>query len=273
MKLKKLSRCLSVLFILLFIASIAKAGDAPALENEPDHRESRRPIFSRYSLEVGRRHSLCTYLSPLAYHGLDIDLEGAWRKQMKFNSDWEMEFRGNLGFADTRSPAGNSTTLEMEAGFSWGMERMWTLPDNWKIGVGGSLSADAGVLYLRRNSNNPANALARLGLNITTTVRKPLKTGNLQTIIFNETSLPTLGAFFSPEYGETYYEIYLGNRRNLVCAGWWGNNFGIDNLLGAELNFGRRSLVIGWRFDLYTQHAHNLDTQLWRHSGVVGLKF
>lgn len=274
MNLKKiLVGIISSLFLYSALAILPVRADNPVVAPEPIAEKISRPISSCYTLEIGRRHSLCTYLSPLVYHGADFALQGVWRKQMGFSPYWDMEFRGGLEFADTQSPAKNSSTLGFNAFFSWGMERMWQLPDNFKVGVGGSASAQAGVLYLRRNSNNPANALARVGLNITASVSKPVKVGRLNMTIFDHASLPSLGIFFSPEYGETYYEIYLGNRKNLVQCGWWGSNFGLDNLLGAELNFGRRSLVLGWRYDLYTQHAQNIDTQLWRHSAVVGIKF
>lgn len=142
--------------------------------------ESRRPIKSRYTLEVGRRHSLCTYLSPLVYHGVDFAVEGEWSKKMPFDPRWEMQFRGGIEFADTRSPARNSSTLGFEANFSWGMERVWQLPDSWSVSAGGAVGIDGGVLYLRRNSNNPANALARIGLDLRASVRRPFNIGRLR---------------------------------------------------------------------------------------------
>lgn len=260
----KLSRFI-VLVSLMSGISASFAAETP--END------RRPIKSRYTLEVGRRHSLCTYLSPLVYHGVDFAIEGEWSKKMPFDPRWEMAFRGGIEFADTRSPARNSSTLGFEASFSWGMERVWQLPDSWSISAGGAVALDGGVLYLRRNSNNPANALARVGLDLRASVRRPFYIGRLHLTAFDQISLPTLGAYFTPEYGETYYEIYLGNHSGLVKCGWWGNNFGLDNLLGVEMHFGKRDLVLGWRYDLMTQHACGIDTQLWRHAAVVGIKF
>lgn len=238
----------------------------------PDMK-SQRPVRSRYSVEVGRRHAYCSYLSPLVCHGADFALNGSWRKTMPFDSDWEMEFDGGLDFSDAKNPARNASMLFCEASFSWGMERMVTLPADFRLGVGGRLSSVAGVLYLRRNSNNPANAIFRIGLDASLSLSRRCRIGRLSITPFDQFSLPSLGAFFSPEYGETYYEIYLGNRRGLAHFGWWGNNFGLDNLFGVELNFRKHSLLLGWRCDLQTYHANNIDTQLWTHSAVVGISF
>lgn len=252
---------------LLFLCFLTPAAHSSA--EEP----VKRPIHSRYTFEVGRRHALSTYLSPLVYTGPDFAFEGSWRKVMPFNSRWEMEFRGNLDFSPSKSPARNSTMDLLQAGFSWGMEYVWSLPDTWRIGTGGSVGMVGGALYLNRNGNNPVEALASAGINATLSVRRVCRLGCLRLTPFCNFTLPLAGAFFCPEYGESYYEIYLGNRKGLAHAGWWGNNFGLDNLLGAELHFGRRSLVLGWRYTLSTLHVNNLDTQMWRHAGVVGLAF
>lgn len=235
--------------------------------------EENRPIRSRYTLEIGGRHSYSSYLSPLVYHGPDFTINGSWRKKMPFDPRWDMEFKGGVDFSDSRNPAGNASMLLLQANFSWGMERMFQLPADFRLGVGAQAECEGGVIYLRRNSNNPANALARIGIDATLSVSRPCRLGRLSITPFEQFALPTVGAFFCPEYGETYYEIYLGNRRGLVHCGWWGNNFGLDNLLGAELNFGRRSIVLGWRCRLQTVFANNIDTQLWNNSAVIGISF
>ncbi len=59
--------------------------------------------------------------------------------------------------------------------------------------------------------------------------------------------LPVVGAFFAPDYGELYYEIYLGNHSGLAHCGWWGNYFALENLLTADLRLGSTTLRIGYK--------------------------
>ncbi len=61
--------------------------------------------------------------------------------------------------------------------------------------------------------------------------------------------------------------------RDLVHFGWWGNSFGIDNMLAFDLMFGRKFLRLGYRLDLRTFNAENLDTQILRNSFHDSLRF
>lgn len=80
-----------------------------------------------------------------------------------------------------------------------------------------------------------------------------------------------VGAFFSPEYGETYYEIYLGNHAGLAHCGWWGNHFRIDNLLAADISLGTVALRVGYHLDFSSGKVHDIVTRHTTHSLVIGL--
>jgi len=97
--------------------------------------------------------------------------------------------------------------------------------------------------------------------------------GRLPVTFADRASLPTAGVFFCPEYGEAYYEIYLGNHSNLAHFGWWGNCFGIDNHLTMTLHFrNRRSLALGYRLYVRTNHANNLTNQYVRNAFTVAIQ-
>ena len=90
-------------------------------------------------------------------------------------------------------------------------------------------------------------------------------------IISERVQFPLLGAFFSPGYGETFYEIYIGNHKNLIHCGWWGNNFGIGNLLSLKLDFGRTAMEIGYRYDYRSSFANNLVLRTAANNFVIGV--
>ncbi len=253
----------------LFSAILAAAEPASPLPPEES-----RPIRSSYSLAIGRQHTLDTYLSPLTYHGLAVRLDGSWRKRMPFSPrKWEMVFRGSLETDATSNPAGNAHIVSFFSRFAWGMGRVWEPAPEWQLTAGAQAALDGGILYLSRNSNNPVAVKASAGIDLWLRASRDLKLRSLPATIFWEAQLPTLSAFFSPQYGETYYEIYLGNHSGLAHCGWWGNHFGFDSLLGAELHFGRRSLLLGWSYRLRSEWVNNLNTSIFSHSAVVGLSF
>ena len=86
-----------------------------------------------------------------------------------------------------------------------------------------------------------------------------------------QATLPVAGAFFSPEYEESYYEIYVGNHSGLAHFGWWGNRFDMTNLLTADLHLGSTVLRLGYRNRIETSWINHLNTQIFTHAAVIGV--
>lgn len=237
-----------------------------------DCSESERPVTGDYSLEFGRTSVLATYLSPLKYSGNRFNLSGAWSKAMPFNPQSAvMEFDAEASFCNLLNEAGTSRMVGLNMAFSWDMAWRKKLPMDFQVTAGGGAELSGGAYYLLRNSNNPVQAIANFSFIITASASKKFNIGKLPLLISDRVKLPFAGLFFSPEYGETYYEIYLGNHKGLVHGGWWGNNFRIDNLLQVTLDFGRTAMSIGYRFNAYTQWANNLNTKIYTNSFVIGI--
>ena len=244
---------------------------APETTGNMTYVES-RPVTGYYSLEIGRKSVLATYLSPLKYHGTSYTLSGEWSKAMPFNPrNAIMHFDGKVCFDNLSNPAGTARMIGLNAGFKWGISWRNVFPNGVQVTGGGSVDIDGGAYYLLRNGNNPVQAMATAAISARLSASRPFRIGAIDFLIADKVSVPSLSVFFSPEYGETYYEIYLGNHSGLVHAGWWGNNFRIDNLLSATFDFGRTAAMIGYRFSVDTQWANNLNTKIFTHSLVLGI--
>lgn len=230
-----------------------------------------RPVTQIYNLEVGSAMQINTYLSPLRYKGKELALTGLWSKGMPFNPNWTMDFDARLEVGRSLSPSQTSAMLETQVNFFWGMNRRWQLPYRVMVTAGASVGIDGGILYLPHNSNNPADGNFWTGISLKAGASWPFRIGRLPILLSDRISIPTLGAFFCPEYGESYYEIYLGNREGLAHFGWWGNCFGLDNHLAVTLDFGRTAMQLGYRIRLTTNHANNLDTQLLSNAFTIGV--
>lgn len=234
---------------------------------------ARRPVTSVYGLEAGGLNVTSTYLSPLPYTGWGAALYGAWGKEMRQNPEnLVMDFRAGIETGRSLNPARSAEMLALAARFSWGPSWRKKLPFGLQLTLGGALDIFGGVLYLPRNGNNPASAMAYTGLDLTAGLQWSTHIGRLPVTLADRAMLPTAGAFFMPGYEESYYEIYLGNHRNLAHFGWWGNAFGIDNHLTMTLHFGRKALELGYRLAARTYHANNLTTQYVRNSFTVAFR-
>ncbi len=233
-----------------------------------------RPITSVYGLEAGGANISCDYLSPLTYTGMTLGWYGGWGKEMKQNPEHlVMAFRGGIEYTRTLNPAKSARVLGLTARFGWGPSWRKRLPYDLELTLGGALDIYGGILWLPVNGNNPAQALAYAGIDLTAGLSWKTRFGRLPVTVADRAWLPSAGVFFMPGYGETYYEIYLGNYSGLAHFGWWGNAFGIDNHLTMTLHFGnRRSLVLGYRLGVREFKANNLTNQYVRNAFTVALE-
>ena len=255
------------------LAALSLAVFSPAVLHGEDAVQS-RPITSTYALEAGFSSMADTYLTPLRYHGARLALSGRWDKMMPANPQrLSMEMNAMVETALDANPAGNANMYDLTLQYDWGMSYVWMPAPSWRVAAGGAAGFAAGVTYLPRNGNNPASAHADIMLSLRARGEWHTRLGRCPVIVADCVTLPTVGAFFSPEYGESYYEISLGNRHGLVHTGWWGNHFRIDNLLSAEFMFAKRSLTVGYRYKVDSSWVNSLNTQRVSHSLVVGVTF
>lgn len=237
-----------------------------------DSVQTLRPVTSSYSVEYGAASTLDTYLSPLRYQGSTITLNGSWLKAMRQNPQrLIMAFDASIGLESQLSPARNSRLYDFSLDFSWSMMYRWRPIEHFQVGAGGGVALNIGALYLARNSNNPVSARASVDITANAMASYSLHIGRLPVRLIDRVSIPMVGAFFSPEYGETYYEIYLGNHAGLAHCGWWGNHFRIDNLLAADISLGTVALRVGYHFDFSSGKVHDIVTRHTTHSLVIGL--
>ena len=249
--------------IILFSSTSLKAQDSS---------DSSRPVTSLYSIELGRTNVRASYLSPLTYSGTQTSLFGAWSKAMPFNPQAAiMNFEADANFCNLLNPAQTARMVGLTGDFYWTLEWRKQLPYDFQITAGGGVNLMGGAYYLLRNSNNPVEAMANISLLASASMSKHFKIGKLPILVSDRVKLPSLGVFFCPGYGETYYEIYLGNHKGLAHAGWWGNNFRIDNFLSVTLDFGRTAMTLGYHLNVNTQWANNLNTKIITNSFVIGV--
>lgn len=231
-----------------------------------------RPVTSAYTVEFGTAHLSDTYLTPLKYGGWHVGASYERFQAMRFcPDDWIMRLRFDIGVDRTRNTARNATLWNLDVSAGWAMMRRWRLPVSFTLAAGGSTTLEGGVLYLSRNGNNPVSAKAAWTLNLAGLATWQTRLGRVPVTIGWQPELPVIGAFFSPDYGELYYEIYLGNHSNLAHAAWWGNRFVLDNLVTADLRFGATSLRLGYKGHILTSKVNNIVTREFTHAFVIGV--
>ncbi len=256
----------------LSLLALTMVSTAVAQDTTTDSVAPLRPVTSAYTLDLGSSSMADTYLSPITYRGWNVALGYERMQAMRFDPErWVMQLDARLDFARGRNRADNATTWMVDYDMRWGMMRRWRLPHQLTLAVGGSTGIDVGCIYNARNSNNPASAKAAWSINLTGMAAWNTHIGRLPVTVRYEPTLPLAGVFFSPEYDELYYEIYLGNHDGLVHFAHPFNRFAMTNYLSADLRLGSTSLRIGYRSTILSSEVNNLTTNVFTHSFVIGI--
>lgn len=231
-----------------------------------------RPVVSSYMAMIGSGHLADTYLTPLKYNGTSTSFLYRRAQAMAFDpSHWTMQLSIGVDADFVKNQSKNTTMYAGAINASWGMLRCWKLPQHITLGAGPATSIDLGLIYLNRNSNNPVSAKAAWTVDAMAYASWSHTFWRLPVTFSYQGRLPVTGAFFAPDYGQLYYQIYLGDRDNLAHAAWWGNYFHLDNLVCADLHLGNTSLRLGYRCDVFSSKVNNIVSRRSTHMFVLGI--
>lgn len=235
-----------------------------------------RPVISAYTVEAGSSHIADTYLTPLKYAGWHAALHYERMQAMKFNpQNWVMQLDFQVNGDRVTNYKNGPEMWYGDVNARWGMMRrfrnVFAAAPALTLGIGPSTEAVLGAMYLRRNGNNPVAAKGAWTVNAAGFAAYNMKIGRLPVTFRYEVTLPTIGVFFAPDYGELYYEIWLGNHSNLVRPAWWGNYFRMDNYLTADLHFGGTTLRLGYHNDILSTKVSGIVSERITHAFTIGV--
>lgn len=213
-----------------------------------------------------------SYLTPITYDGLDLGLsieatrplrQGRWLWQLGVGADYNY----------VENPAQNNDLHKLMGDIAYSMQRTWkgVLSPKLNLAAGPMAQVRAGIVYDAVNSNNPVTVRAHANLGAAAMAWFNTRLGRKPVTLRYQLQVPVMGVFFAPEYDESYYEIYLGNHRNLAHLGWWGNRLDMTHYLGADFKMGKRQLRLGYRARLEHWTVNHLHVHDVSHALVLGL--
>lgn len=254
----------------LLLLAISLAATAARPLQHPD--STYRPAATAITAAIGTASVADTYLSPLIYNGYNISLAYERLRAMKFAPDrWITRLHISLGADHGNNPAGNGSIWQGSLDASWGIIRRWTLPSAIRLGIGPTAIISAGAVYNPRNGNNPAVAKAALNIGATAFASRMFRIAGTQILARLSTSAPLIGTFFSQQYGELYYEIWLGNHSHLIHGAWPGNYRRLDTTLTADIHLGSSWLRIGFSNQFLSTKICHITSRLITNSFVIGI--
>jgi len=233
---------------------------------------TRRWTDNAMMIAIGAQNEFDTYLSSREYSGITARFVSHTVRHSDASS-WSTRIvhQGSFFSGDLKQSS-DGNEIGGIYNFQWG--RQYQLPlhiNHINVAIGATLDATAGFLYNTRNSNNPAQA--RLALNIAPVVsaqwhfslwRKPLALGL-------ELMSPLCGLMFSPNYGQSYYEIFnRGNYDHNCVPTTFISTPSLQTMLSLDIPIGRSALRIGYIGDIRQAKVNSIKQHSYSHYFMIG---
>ncbi len=256
-------------FIMLLIA----LGTFLSVGAQEDSLRATRYVMRSTLFGVGHSNIFETYLSPLEYTGTEVRF---LHESMRMTRLLGGKVSGQSLIQVNASYNKNiSQTAEMYAGlvnWSYALHYQFRMNDDkLKILVGPMLDLNGGVVYNRRNSNNPAQAKAYGGLGASGMLIYKFRIARYPLTVRYQANLPLLGVMFSPEYGESYYEIFsLGNGGRNVVFTSLHNNPSLRQMVTLDFPIRNVTMRVGYVCDIQQSKVNNLKSHAYSHDFMIG---
>ena len=234
--------------------------------------DSAKVITSSRMIGIGGTNILDTYLSAEHFKGFGLSFLATVERKRPYRR-WStlMEHEANLSF--TRDRANSRKELEGAYNFYWGKLYNWSFCDDKLIlQAGGVANVSLGFIYNTSNSNNPAQARAHLNLMPTGVAAYRFTLFNKQMLVRYELNLPLAGVMFSPNYGQSYYEIFnRGNYDHNVVFTTFANAPEWRQMLTIDAKLSNSwALRLGYLGNYQQYKVNNLKQHVYTHRFLIG---
>lgn len=236
-------------------------------EDDANRYTTRSTMFG-----IGGTNRLETYLSPLEYTGPEMRF---MRESIRMTRMWggrvstQQFYEGNFSYS--KNPTKDSEYLSGDIDWHIGWHYNWTPLPALRLMAGLQTGLSCGFVYNTSNGNNPAQG--KLSTNIAASGMAIYRFNWLRRRFSAryQFDMPLAGLMFSPNYGQSYYEIFsLGHYDRNVCFTWPGNAPCFSQLLTVDVPIGSGTLRLGYRCDIRQSHVNNLKSHTWSNLFMIG---
>ena len=220
---------------------------------------------------IGYTNILDTYLSPVEYKGMEIRM---LRENMKMTDLMDGQVSSQSMFQLYVSITKNHANTGNEWGGILNGIQAWHY--HWEIGdlkllAGPMIDLNFGFLYNTRNSNNPAQAIANINLDASGMAIYHFHIKKHPFIARYQLNIPFAGVMFSPDYGQSYYEIFeLEHSNRNVLFTSVHNRPSFRQFLTLDVPVRNSCIRIGYMCDIQQSKVNHIKSHQWSHTLMLG---
>jgi hypothetical protein len=242
-------------FLLLFFFSLCRS------------QETESPLALTYQSTLlgvaGKVSVYDTYLSPLKYTGSNL---GLYYEQMKpigwMNGRLSVQHLFTMNYTWSKNKPETASYYNGLIEYNYGLYYGFKPAEKLQVFAGTQAGGLLGFVYNTRNGNNPATGKAHLNLSLSAMAAYQLKIKSQPVHFRYQLNLPFAGIMYAPHFGQSYYEIGLGNTNDLIHFASFHNYLSIRNMLSVEIPMHTLILRLAYSHTLYETRKNDLDTQL-----------
>lgn len=254
---------ISVLLILLMSCAGVLAQDSLSRD---------KYIVRSVMVGAGKTNVYDTYLSPLEYRGPELRFMHESMRMTRLMGgrvSAQRIVQVNASSTDNISKSGKSYS----GMFNWtyALHYQYNVDDRLKILFGPMLDLNGGFIYNTRNSNNPAQAKVYGSIDASAMAIYKLRIGRYPMTLRYQANLPFIGVMFSPEYGQSYYEIFsLKHSGKNVLFTSFHNAPTVRQMLTLDFPIGKTIMRVGYLYDIQQAKVNNLKSHFYSHNFMIG---
>ena len=274
---------LSRIYIMgLLLAPLLKLSAQDSIPCPKDNGQCPTPNKTKESATMFGLSSVAqwdTYLSNERYHGGGLTvLSQVSRPTHWFGRRLYVQHltQGNLAIAQPRSDKHKTISGFFHWQVAWQYHFLKSKEkdagNRWELNAGAGLQTRLGFVYNTLGGNNPASARAAVNVIASGQTRCHFDMWHKPFTAALQADVPLTGIFFSPDYGQSYYEIFsLGHYSHNVQMVNPFRAFQANLLLTLDCRIKERTAIrLGWQGQFMQSRANGLKTQDFHHNFLVG---
>ena len=238
-----------------------------------DTIRTERIVVRSSQIGVSFQNNLDTYLSNYNHKGGGIHFSHeSFRDARTGNYRWKYQilFNSRAGF----NLQNGNIQLAGILGCSWSGYHPFNIGKRLKLLAGAQIQLEGGALYNMSNGNNPVSAKLRTAIAASGMAIYHFPVRRSEWVARYQLDIPLAGAMFTPEFGQSYYEMSLGHLGNIVSfthplnTPSWRHMLSLD--IPVRIKHRSTTLRFAYIADLYQSNINHIRCHMYHQAITFG---